>query len=149
MIRVSEHAHINVLLVEDDPGDVVITREALAEAKVLHNLHVVDNGEEAVTFLRRDEPYADVPRPDLIFLDLNLPRLDGREVLSIIKGDLELRQIPVVILTTSTADEDVLRSYDLHANAYVTKPVDFDAFLSVVRQVDDFFVTVARLPPRL
>ncbi len=148
MIRVSEHAHINVLLVEDDPGDVVITREALAEAKVLHNLHVVDNGEEAVTFLRREEPYADVPRPDLIFLDLNLPRLDGREVLSIIKGDLELRQIPVVILTTSTADEDVLRSYDLHANAYVTKPVDFDAFLSVVRQVDDFFVTVARLPPR-
>ena len=148
MIRVSEHAYINVLLVEDDPGDVLITREALSEAKVLHDLRVVDNGEEAVAYLRRQDPYADAPRPDLIFLDLNLPRLDGREVLSIIKGDADLRQIPVVILTTSTADEDVLRSYDLHANAYVTKPVDFDAFLSVVRQVDDFFVTVARLPPR-
>jgi len=148
VIRVSEHAYINVLLVEDDPGDVLITREALSEAKVLHDLRVVDNGEEAVAYLRRQDPYADAPRPDLIFLDLNLPRLDGREVLSIIKGDADLRQIPVVILTTSTADEDVLRSYDLHANAYVTKPVDFDAFLSVVRQVDDFFVTVARLPPR-
>jgi CheY-like chemotaxis protein len=148
VIRVSEHAHINVLLVEDDPGDVLITREALSEAKVLHHLHVVDNGEEAVAYLRRHDPYTDAPRPDLIFLDLNLPRLDGREVLSIIKGDADLRQIPVVILTTSTADEDVVRSYDLHANAFVTKPVDFDAFLSVVRQVDDFFVTVARLPPR-
>lgn len=148
MIRVSEHARINVLLVEDDPGDVLITREALTEGKVLHHLHVVDNGEAAVAFLRRQDPYAGAPRPDLILLDLNLPRLDGREVLGIIKGDADLRQIPVVVLTTSTAEEDVLRSYDLHANAYVGKPVDFDAFLSVVRQVDEFFVTVARLPPR-
>lgn len=148
MIFVSPDSTIEVLLVEDDPGDVLITREALAEAKVLHNLHVVDNGEAAIEFLRQSGPYGDVPRPDLIFLDLNLPRLDGREVLAIIKGDEGLRQIPVVVLTTSSVDEDVARSYDLHANAFVTKPVDLDAFMAVVRQVDDFFVTVARLPPR-
>lgn len=148
MIFVSPDSTIEVLLVEDDPGDVLITREALADAKVLHNLHVVDNGEAAVEFLRRSGPYEEVPRPDLIFLDLNLPRLDGREVLAIIKGDEGLRQIPVVVLTTSSIDQDVARSYDLHANAFVTKPVDLDAFMAVVRQVDDFFVTVARLPPR-
>lgn len=148
MIFVSPDSTIEVLLVEDDPGDVLITREALADAKVLHNLHVVDNGEAAVEFLRRSGPYEEVPRPDLIFLDLNLPRLDGREVLAIIKGDEGLRQIPVIVLTTSSIDQDVARSYDLHANAFVTKPVDLDAFMAVVRQVDDFFVTVARLPPR-
>jgi CheY-like chemotaxis protein len=148
MILVTEDARVDVLLVEDDPGDVVITREALAEAKVLHNLYVVDNGEAALAFLRHEDPYTDMPRPDIIFLDLNLPRLDGREVLGVIKSDPELRRIPVVVLTTSSAEDDVLRSYDLHANAYVTKPVDLDAFLAAVRQVDDFFVTVARLPPR-
>ena len=139
---------IEMLLVEDDPGDVLMTREALSESKLLNTLHVVDNGEQAVEFLRRQGEYADAPRPDLILLDLNLPRLDGSEVLAIIKGDPDLRAIPVVVLTTSDAEEDVLRSYQLHANAYVTKPVDFASFVSVVRQVDDFFLTVVRLPRR-
>jgi CheY-like chemotaxis protein len=137
---------LNLLLVEDDPGDVLMTREALAGAKVLHELFVVDNGEAAVQFLRNEGDHVDVPRPDLIFLDLNLPRLDGREVLAIVKSDDALRRIPVVVLTTSNAEEDVLRSYDLHANAYVTKPVDFSAFLDVIRQIDEFFVSVVRLP---
>jgi CheY-like chemotaxis protein len=148
VITADEGAGINVLLVEDDPGDVLITREALSTAKVLHNLNVVDNGEDAMTFLRREGEYAGVVRPDLIFLDLNLPRLNGHEVLALVKEDETLRHIPVVVLTTSNAEEDVLRSYDLHANAYVTKPVDLDAFMSVVRQIDDFFLTVARLPGR-
>jgi CheY-like chemotaxis protein len=146
MINVSPKSAVTVLLVEDDPGDVVMTREALGNAKVLHDLQVADNGEVALAFLRREEPYEDAPRPDLVFLDLNLPRLDGREVLAQVKADPELRSIPVVVLTTSDAEEDVLRSYDLHANAYVTKPVDFETFLAAVRQIDDFFLTVARLP---
>jgi CheY-like chemotaxis protein len=138
---------INVLLVEDDPGDVLMTREAFEEN--LHNrLDVVTDGAAALDYLRHEEPYADAPRPDLILLDLNLPRIDGREVLAEIKGDPNLRQIPVVVLTTSQADEDVLRSYQLHANAYVTKPVDFDRFIAVVRQIDEFFVNVVKLPPR-
>jgi len=148
VIEASGDSSIEVLLVEDDPGDVLMTREALSAAKVLHRLHVVDNGESAVAFLRRQGEHADAPRPDLVFLDLNLPRLDGREVLSIVKGDEDLRRIPIVVLTTSEAEEDVLRSYDLHANAYVTKPVDFSGFMRVVREIDDFFVTIARLPPR-
>jgi CheY-like chemotaxis protein len=141
-------APIDLLLVEDDPGDVVMTREALSDARILHNLHVIDNGESAVAFLRQEGRYSDAPRPDLVFLDLNLPRLDGREVLALIKAEESLRQIPVVVLTTSDAEEDIARSYDLHANAYVTKPVDFDAFIHVVRQVDDFFLSIARLPGR-
>ena len=145
---IDEATPIEVLLVEDDPGDVLITREALVGSKLVHNLHVVDNGERAVDFLRRQGDYHDVPRPDLILLDLNLPRLDGREVLARIKADEALRQIPVVVLTTSDAEEDVLRSYDLHANAYVTKPVEFEAFIAVVRQIDDFFLSVVRLPRR-
>jgi CheY-like chemotaxis protein len=148
MNLIDNKAAIELLLVEDDPGDVLMTREALSEAKVLHHLHVVDNGESAMAFLGQHGEYADAPRPDLIFLDLNLPRLDGREVLGLIKADPVLRSIPVVILTTSNAEEDVLKSYNLHANAYVTKPVDFNAFTNVVRQVDDFFLTVARLPGR-
>ena len=149
MLTVDEGgALINLLLVDDDPGDALITREALAAARVLHELHVVDNGEEALAFLRQEGKFAGVPRPDLVFLDLNLPRLDGREVLAAVKADEDLRSIPVVILTTSDAEEDVLRSYTLHANAYVTKPVDLDAFMGVVRQVDDFFLTVVRLPGR-
>lgn len=142
----SPSAPVEILLVEDDPGDVMMTREALEESKLLHTLHVLENGEEAVRFLRREEPYLEAPRPDLVLLDLNLPRLDGREVLSILKSDPGLRQIPCVVLTTSDAEEDVLRSYDLHANAYVTKPVDFAAFTKVVRQIDDFFFTIVRLP---
>lgn len=137
---------IELLLVEDDPGDVLMTREALSDSKLLNNLNVVDNGEQALAFLRRQGDFADAPRPDLILLDLNLPRLDGREVLAIVKEDPDLRTIPIVVLTTSDAEEDVIRSYNLHANAYVTKPVDFDTFVSVVRQVDEFFLTVVRLP---
>lgn len=137
---------IQILLVEDDPGDVLITKEALEHSKVANALHVVANGEEAMAFLRREGAYADMVVPDLVLLDLNLPRLDGREVLAQVKDDPVLRRIPVVVLTTSQAEEDVLRSYDLHANAYVTKPVDFAQFVNVVRQVDEFFFTVVRLP---
>jgi len=139
---------IDILLVEDDAGDVILTTEALNGSKLTNNLHVADNGETAMKFLRREPPYEDAPRPDLILLDLNLPRMDGREVLAAIKGDPEFRRIPVVVLTTSEAEEDILRSYDLHANAYVTKPVHFDQFMDVVRQIDEFFVTIVKPPPR-
>ena len=139
---------IQILLVEDDPGDVLITREAFAENKVRNQLSVVTDGEAAMSFLHREQGFADAPRPDLILLDLNLPRKAGHEVLAEIKSDTDLQRIPVVVLTTSDAEEDILRSYDLHANAYVTKPVDFDRFLGVVRQIDDFFVTVVKLPGR-
>jgi CheY-like chemotaxis protein len=131
---------ITVLLVEDDPGDVVLIQEAFEHNKVRNSLHVVGDGVEAMEFLRAGT------RPDLILLDLNLPRKDGREVLAEVKGDTALRSIPVVVLTTSKAEEDILRSYDLHANAYVTKPVDFNRFIEVVRQIDEFFVTVVKLP---
>jgi len=139
---------IQILLVEDDPGDVLITREAFAENKVRNELNVVSDGETALSFLRREGEHADAPRPDLILLDLNLPRKSGHEVLAEIKSDVSLQRIPVVVLTTSDAEEDILRSYNLHANAYVTKPVDFTRFLTVVRQIDEFFVTVVRLPGR-
>jgi len=141
-------APIEVLLVEDDPGDVLMTQEAFAEHKVGNRLAVVSDGDEALAYLRREGKYADAVRPDLVLLDLNLPRRDGRQVLAEIKGDQDLRQIPVVVLTTSQADEDILRSYSLHANAYVTKPVDFERFIAVVRQIDQFFVSVVKLPPR-
>jgi CheY-like chemotaxis protein len=139
---------IEVLLVEDDPGDVLKTKEAFEDYKLKNHLHVVNDGAEAMEFLRRRGDYVDAPRPDLVLLDLNLPRMDGREVLQAIKSDPELSSIPVVVLTTSEAEEDVLRSYSLHANAYVTKPVDFERFIQVVRQIDEFFVTVVRLPTR-
>jgi CheY-like chemotaxis protein len=139
---------IEVLLIEDDPGDVLMTREAFEDAKVANNLYVVSDGEDALAFLRREGAHAEVPRPDLVLLDLNLPRVDGREVLEQIKNDPELRSIPVVVLTTSEAEDDIVHSYSLHANAYVTKPVDFDRFHQVVRQIDDFFVSVVKLPRR-
>ena len=139
---------IEVLLVEDDPGDVLMTREAFEDYKVQNRLHVVNDGVDAMAFLRREGPHSGAPRPDLVLLDLNLPRMDGREVLNAIKSDPELSSIPVVVLTTSEAEEDVLRSYTLHANAYVTKPVDFERFIHVVRQIDEFFVTIVRLPTR-
>jgi len=139
-------APIDILLVEDDPGDVLMTREAFEHHKIRNALHVVSDGVEALQFVRREPPYQDAPRPGLILLDLNLPRRDGREVLAELKADADLRRIPVVVLTTSEAEEDILRSYSLHANAYVTKPVDFDRFVEVVRQIDDFFVTVVKLP---
>ena len=137
---------IDVLLVEDDPGDVLMTQEAFKDNKLANRLSVVPDGIDAMAFLRKEDQYAGSPTPDLVLLDLNLPRMDGREVLAAMKSDPELRRIPVVVLTTSEAEEDVLRSYSLHANAYVTKPVDFGRFIEVVRQIDDFFVTVVRLP---
>ena len=139
---------IAVLLVEDDPGDVVLVTEAFEHNKVHNELHTVQDGVEALAFLRQEAPYEDAPVPDLVLLDLNLPRKDGRQVLEEVKADERLRRIPVVVLTTSKAEEDVLRSYDLHANAYVTKPVDFDRFIEVVRQIDEFFVSVVKLPGR-
>ncbi|HEX6486479.1 MAG TPA: response regulator [Nocardioidaceae bacterium] len=139
---------VEILLVEDDPGDVLMTREAFLDYKLRNQLHVVNDGAEAMAFLRQEGEYADKPRPDLVLLDLNLPRMDGRQVLEAIKSDAELASIPVVVLTTSEAEEDVVGSYSLHANAYVTKPVDFERFIEVVRHIDDFFVTVVRLPRR-
>jgi two-component system response regulator len=144
----SQGRPIEVLLVEDDPGDELMTREAFEENKVRNNLHVARDGEEALDFLNRRGEFADRPRPDLVLLDLNLPKFDGLQVLAEIKADENLRTIPVVVLTTSAAEEDIVRSYQLHANAYVTKPVDFARFIQVVRQIDDFFVTVVRLPTR-
>jgi len=139
-------APIDILLVEDDPGDVLMTREAFEHHKIRNTLHVASDGVEALRFVRREPPFEDAPRPGLILLDLNLPRMDGREVLAELKATPDLRTIPVVVLTTSEAEEDIVRSYDLHANAYVTKPVDFERFVEVVRQIDDFFVTVVKLP---
>jgi CheY-like chemotaxis protein len=143
---VSDPSEIDVLLVEDDEGDVLMTREAFEHHKLRNQLHVVPDGVEALAFLRREGEHADAPRPGLILLDLNLPRKDGREVLEEIKSDETLRSIPVVVLTTSQAEEDILRSYNLYANAYVAKPVDFERFIDVIRQIDDFFVTVVKLP---
>ncbi|MFD6819591.1 MULTISPECIES: response regulator [unclassified Streptomyces] len=137
---------IDVLLVEDDPGDELMTREAFEDNKIGNTLHVVRDGEEALDFLYRRGAHTGAPQPDLILLDLNLPKYDGRQVLEEIKSDPALSHIPVVVLTTSAAEEDILRSYKLHANAYVTKPVDLDQFIAAVRQIDDFFVQVVRLP---
>ena len=137
---------IEVLLVEDDPGDVLMTQEAFKDYKIANNLAVVTNGEDAIAYLRKEGVFADAPTPDLVLLDLNLPRRDGREVLREVKGDPALRRIPVVVLTTSDAEEDVLASYDLHANAFVRKPVDFEQFVAAVRAIDDFYLAVVRLP---
>ena len=137
---------VDVLLIEDDPGDVLMTKEAFEHYRIRNELHVVGDGEQAIRFLRRDGDYADAPRPGLILLDLNLPRRNGHEVLAELKSDPELLTIPVVVLTTSQAEEDILRSYALHANAYISKPVDFERFVDVVRQIDDFFLTLVKLP---
>ena len=144
---VNENRPVEILLVEDNPGDERLTREALKEGKVYSNLHWVKDGVEAMSFLRREGKYADVPRPDIILLDLNLPKKDGREVLQDIKNDDALKRIPVVVLTTSKAEEDVLRTYNLHANCYVTKPVDLEKFIVVVKSIDVFWLTVVTLPP--
>jgi CheY-like chemotaxis protein len=140
---------VDVLLVEDDPGDVLMTREAFEHYRIRNNLYVVGDGEQAMNFLRRTGDYADVPRPGLVLLDLNLPRRNGLEVLAEMKADSDLLHIPVVVLTTSQADEDILRSYALHANAYISKPVDFERFIEVIRQIDNFFLTLVKLPPSL
>jgi chemotaxis family two-component system response regulator Rcp1 len=138
---------VEILLVEDNPGDVRLTIEGLQEARVYNNLHVAQDGIEALRFLRREGTHSDAPRPDMILLDLNLPRKDGREVLAEIKSDASLRRIPVVVLTTSQDEEDILRTYDLHANCYITKPLDFDQFMHVVRSVEDFWLSVVKFPP--
>ena len=137
---------VEILLVEDNPGDVRLTMEALKEAKVINNLTVLKDGEEALTYLRRQGLYAQAKRPHLILLDLNLPRKDGREVLAQIKADEVLKRIPVVVLTTSQDEEDVLRSYNLHANCYITKPVDLEQFITVVRTIEDFWLGIVVLP---
>ena len=136
----------DVLLVEDDPADVLMIREAFEQHQIRSPLHVVGDGEQALQFLRRSGEYAGVPRPGLILLDLNLPRRNGLEVLAEVKADQDLAPIPVVMLTTSSAQQDILRSYALHASAYITKPVDYDRFIDVIGQIDDFYLTLARLP---
>jgi two-component system, chemotaxis family, response regulator Rcp1 len=139
---------IEILLVEDNPGDVRLTIEGLRESKVRNNLHLAPDGVAALEFLRRDGTYADAPRPDLILLDLNLPKKDGREVLAEIKADPALRTIPVVVLTTSSAEKDVLRTYELQAASYITKPVDLEQFITVVKSIEDFWLTIVTLPHR-
>jgi CheY-like chemotaxis protein len=140
------HKAIEILLVEDNPGDVRLIIEAMREAKLDNRFHVVEDGVEAMQFLRREGRFGDAPRPDLILLDLNLPKKDGRAVLAEVKADPALKRIPVVVLTTSQAEEDVLRAYDLHANCYITKPVDMEQFMKVVAQIDEFWVRVVTLP---
>lgn len=137
---------IEILLVEDNAGDVRLTREALRDARVRNNLSVARDGAEAMAMLRKERIYGESPRPDLVLLDLNLPKMNGQQVLATMKTDPDLLRIPVVVLTTSKAEEDVLRSYDLHANAYITKPVDFDQFIKVVKSIDEFWLTVVTLP---
>jgi chemotaxis family two-component system response regulator Rcp1 len=137
---------IEILLVEDNPGDVRLTREALRDGKIYNNLYVARDGVEAMAFLRKTGQYADAPRPDLILLDLNLPRKDGHEVLAEVKTDETLRRIPVVILTTSQAEEDIIKTYDLHVNCYITKPVDLDQFVKIVKSIEDFWLTIVKLP---
>lgn len=138
---------IEILLVEDNPGDIFLTQAALEDAKIYNNLHVSVDGEEAIAFLYQQGKYGDAPRPDVILLDLNLPKKSGREVLAEIKNDARLRRIPVVILTTSSSDQDILRSYDLHANCYITKPLDLDQFAHVVKSIENFWFTIVTLPP--
>lgn len=137
---------IEILLAEDNPGDILLTREALAEAKIRNTLHVTNDGIETMAFLRNEEPYTDAPTPDLILLDLNMPRMDGREVLAQVKTDPEFRRIPIVVLTTSERVEDILKTYDLHANCYVTKPVDLAQFEKVVDSIEEFWFSIVRLP---
>ena len=137
---------IEILLVEDTPGDVRLTKEALKDGKVLNKLHTVEDGIEALAFLNQEGKYVDAPRPELILLDLNLPKKDGRDVLAEIKGNGDLKRIPVVVLTTSRSEEDILKSYDLNANCYITKPVDLDQFISVVRSINEFWLSIVKLP---
>jgi two-component system, chemotaxis family, response regulator Rcp1 len=137
---------IEVLLVEDNPVDIMVTEEAFKDGRICNRLHIVNDGVEALEFLRREGKYQEVPRPDLILLDLNLPKKDGREVLADIKEDDDLRRIPVVVLTTSESETDILRSYDLHANCFITKPVGLDQFAEVVRSIEGFWFTIVKLP---
>lgn len=137
-----------ILLVEDNPADVLLTREAFSESKIRHRLWCVPDGEEALRFLRHTGEYTDAPRPDVMLLDLNLPKKDGREILADIKEDPALREIPVIVLTTSEAEQDIFRAYKLHANCYLTKPIDVDEFIDKIRSIEDFWLSVVRLPAR-
>ena len=148
MNDVQAYKPINILLAEDNPADVRLAQEALKESKIHSNLHVVMDGMEAMAFLRHEGKYADAPHPDILLLDLNLPKKDGREVLAEMKSDDNLKRIPVVIVTSSQAEEDIVKTYDLHANCYVTKPVDLDQFVKVVRSIEDFWLTIVKLPPK-
>ena len=139
---------IEILLVEDNPGDARLVKETLKDVKILNNLGIAKDGQEALDFLHREGDYAEAPHPDLILLDLNLPKKDGREVLREIKADKNLKRIPVVVLTTSKAEEDILRSYDLQANCYITKPVDLDEFIKVIKSIESFWLTIVKLPPK-
>jgi CheY-like chemotaxis protein len=139
---------VEILLVEDNPGDVRLTQEALKDSKLVNKLHVVGDGDEALAFLRKQNEHANAPRPDLIVLDLNLPKKSGREVLAEIKEDPDLRRIPVVVLTISTSEGDVLETYDLHANCFITKPIGLEQFVEVVRSIEDFWLSIVRLPPK-
>lgn len=139
---------IQILLVEDSPGDVRLTQEVLRDARIANDLHVVGDGEEAMAFLRREGDYSEHPRPHLVLLDLNLPRKDGREVLADLNADPELKAVPVIVLTTSEAEQDILRSYQLAANAYITKPIDLNEFIAVVRSIENFWLSIVRLPPQ-
>lgn len=145
-MTLAEMMPADILLVEDNPGDIRLTKEALKEGKISNTLNIVMDGVEAMTFLRQEGKYVDAKRPDIILLDLNLPKKDGREVLQEIKSDPSLKRIPVVILTTSRAEEDIIKSYDLHANCYITKPVDFEKFVNVVKSIENFWFTVVHLP---
>jgi Response regulator containing a CheY-like receiver domain and an HTH DNA-binding domain len=139
---------IEILLVEDSRGDIGLIEEVFEEAKIRNNLHIAEDGEEAILFLNKQGQFLEAPRPDIILLDLNLPKKDGREVLQEVKEDDNLRNIPIVVLTTSKAEEDILKSYNLHANAYIAKPVDFDQFIKVIKSIEDFWLQVVKLPPK-
>ena len=147
MIKEKTHKPIEILLIEDNPGDVRLTQEALKEGKVLNNMDIASDGVDALAYLRREARHVHATRPDLILLDLNLPKKNGREVLAEIKRDVSLKRIPVVVLTTSSAEQDILESYNLHANAFITKPVDLIQFITVVKSIEDFWLTVVTLPP--
>ncbi|HEY9641786.1 MAG TPA: response regulator [Coleofasciculaceae cyanobacterium] len=138
---------VEILLVEDSPGDVRLTQEVLKDDKFHNRLHVVEDGVQAIAFLHHQEPYVDAPQPDLILLDLNLPKKDGREVLEIIKAHKQLKRIPVIILTTSRSEEDIIKAYDLHANCYITKPMDLDQFIKVIQLIEEFWLNTVKLPP--
>lgn len=138
---------VDILLIEDNPGDVRMTQEVLKESNILNKMYAVGDGVEAMAFLRREGKYADAPRPDIILLDLNLPRKDGHEVLAEVKSDDDLKRIPVVVLTISEAEDDILKSYDLHGNCYITKPIDFKEFIKVVKSIEDFWLTIVKLSP--
>ena len=151
MVATAEHLQVQpaeILLVEDNPGDVRLVQEALRESKIINRLYTVSDGQQALAFLRKQGSYANATRPDLILLDLNLPRKDGREVLSEIKTDPDLRRIPVVIVTSSKAEEDILKSYNQYANCYITKPLDLEKFIEVVKAIEDFWMSIVKLPPK-